>query len=155
MCTMLTARLARASDLSSLLALFEVSEVSAAAQPRERAESIWRDTLAQRGAYVFVSDDVDRIAATCMLITAPNLLREGRRHGFLENVVSHPELRGRGHGKAVVQAALAHAWTVGCHHVLMQSGRADPGVHRFYEALGFQPGLRTAYVASQPAPHTR
>ncbi len=95
MCTMLTARLARASDLPSLLALFEVSEVSAAAQPRERAESIWRDTLAQRGAYVFVSDDVDRIAATCMLITAPNLLREGRRHGFLENVVSHPELRGR------------------------------------------------------------
>lgn len=154
MCTMPTARLARASDLPSLLALFEVSEVSAAAQPRERAEGIWRDTLAQRGAYVFVSDHVDRIAATCMLITAPNLLREGRRHGFLENVVSHPELRGRGHGKAVVQAALAHAWTAGCHHVLMQSGRADPGVHGFYEALGFRPGVRTAYVASRPALHT-
>jgi len=50
-----------------------------------------------------------------------------------------------------VQAALAHAWTAGCHHVLMQSGRADPGVHRFYEARGFQPGLRTAYVAVRPA----
>jgi GNAT superfamily N-acetyltransferase len=154
MLTMPTARLARASDLSSLLALFEVSEVSAAAQPRERAESIWRDTLAQQGLYVFVSDDNDRIAATGMLITAPNLLREGRRHGFLENVVSHPELRGRGHGKAVVQAALAHAWTVDCHHVLMQSGRADPGVHGFYEAMGFQPGLRIAYAFRRPAPHT-
>jgi GNAT superfamily N-acetyltransferase len=154
MLTMLTARLARPSDLSSLLALFEVSEVSAAAQPRERAESIWRDTLAQRGTYVFVSDDTDRIAATCMLITAPNLLRDGRRHAFLENVVSHPELRGRGHGKAVVQAALAHAWAVDCHHVLMQSGRADPRVHGFYEAMGFQPGLRIAYVASRPVPHT-
>ena len=153
MLTMPTARLARASDLPSLLALFEVSEVSAAAHPRERAESIWRDTLAQRGTYVFVSDDDDRIAATCMLITAPNLLREGRRHGFLENVVSHPELRGRGHGKAVVRAALAHAWTVDCHHVLMQSGRADPRVHGFYEAMGFQPGLRTAYAASRPARH--
>jgi len=154
MFTMPAARLARASDLSSLLALLEVSEVSAAAQPRERAESIWRDTFAQQGTYVFVSDDGDRIAATCMLITAPNLLREGRRHGFLENVVSHPELRGRGHGKAVVQAALAHAWAVDCHHVLMQSGRADPGVHGFYEAMGFRPGLRIAYVANRPAPHT-
>ena len=152
MFTMPAARLGRASDLSSLLALFEVSEVSTAAQPCERAESIWRDTLAQRGAYVFVSDDGDRIAATCMLITAPNLLRDGRRHGFLENVVSHPELRGRGHGKAVVQAALAHAWTAGYHHVLMQSSRADPAVHGFCEALGFQPGLRTAYLASRPAP---
>jgi GNAT superfamily N-acetyltransferase len=154
MFTMPTARLARAADLSSLLALFAVSEVSAAAQPRERADSIWRDTLAQRGTYVFVSDDNDRIAATCTLITAPNLLREGRRHGFLENVVSHPELRGRGHGKAVVQAALAHAWTVDCHHVLMQSGRADPRVHGFYEALGFRPGLRIAYAAIRPTPHT-
>jgi GNAT superfamily N-acetyltransferase len=103
---------------------------------------------------VFVSDDTDRIAATCVLITAPNLLRDGRRHAFLENVVSHPELRGRGHGKAVVQAALAHAWTVDCHHVLMQSGRADPGIHGFYEAMGFQSGLRIAYAARRPAPHT-
>ncbi len=47
MFTMPTARLARASDFSSLLALLEVSEVSAAAQPRERAESIWRNTSAR------------------------------------------------------------------------------------------------------------
>ena len=93
------ARLARASDLSSLLALFAVSEVSAAAQPRQRAEGIWQETLAHPGVHVFVSDDRDRIAATCTLVVAPNLLRSGRRHGFLENVVTHPELRGRGHGR--------------------------------------------------------
>jgi hypothetical protein len=69
--------------------------VSAVAQPRERVESIWRETMTQPGISVFVSDDRDRIAATCMLVTAPNLLRGGRRHGFLENVVTHPELRGR------------------------------------------------------------
>jgi hypothetical protein len=34
-----------------------------------------------------------------MLVMAPNLLRGGRHHGFLENVVTHPELRGQGHGK--------------------------------------------------------
>src|SRR6266851_10411309 len=145
------ARLARASDLPSLLALFAMSEVSAAAEPPKRAERIWEDTLAQPGVHVFVSDDGDRIGATCMLVTAPNLLRGGRRHAFLENVVTHPELRGRGYGKAVVQAALAHAWATDCHHVLMQSGRADPRVHAFYEGLGFQPGLRVAYVARRPA----
>lgn len=146
-----TARLARASDLPSLLALFAVSEVSGAAKPRECAERIWQETLAQPGVHVFVSDAQDRIAATCMLITTPNLLRGGRRHGFLENVVTHPALRGRGHGRAVVQAALAHAWASDCHHVLMQSGRADPRVHTFYEQLGFVPGLRVAYVAKRPA----
>jgi GNAT superfamily N-acetyltransferase len=147
---MSVARLARRSDLPSLLSLFDVSEVSAAAKPRERAESIWQEIVAHPGVSVFVSDDRDRIAATCMLITAPNLLRGGKRHGFLENVVTHPELRGQGHGKAVVQAALAHAWATDCHHVLMQSGRADPRVHAFYEGLGFRPGLRVAYVVTRP-----
>jgi len=85
-----------------------------------------------------------------MLVIAPNLLRGGRRHGFLENVVTHPELRGRGHGRAVVLAALGHAWAADCHHVLMQSGRADPRVHAFYERLGFKPGLRVAYAAVRP-----
>jgi GNAT superfamily N-acetyltransferase len=143
------ARFARASDLPSLLSLFAVSEVSAVAGPRERAEGIWQEALALQGVHVFVSDDHDRIAATCMLITAPNLLREGRRHAFLENVVTHPALRGRGHGKAVIRAALAHAWATNCHHVLMQSGRMDPRVHAFYEKTGFKPGLRTAYVAQR------
>lgn len=147
---MVSVRLACFSDLPSLMALFAASEVSAAAQPMARAESIWRESLAQPGLYVFVSDDGARIGATCMLVTSPNLLRGGRRHGFLENVLSHPELRGQGHGRAVVEAALAHAWSVDCHHVLMQSGRADPKVHQFYERLGFKPGLRTAYVAMRP-----
>jgi GNAT superfamily N-acetyltransferase len=144
---MTDARLARASDLSSLISLFDVSEVSAVAQPRDLAESIWLETLAQPGVDVFVSDDGGRIAATCTLVTAPNLLRAGKRHGFLENVVTHPDLRGRGHGTAVVHAALAHAWMTGCHHVLMQSGRADERVHAFYERLGFKPGVRVAYAA--------
>jgi GNAT superfamily N-acetyltransferase len=146
----ITARLARATDLPSLLELFAASEVSPAIQPLERAEKVWRETLERSGIYVFVSDEGERVAATCMLITAPNLLRQGRGHAFLENVVTHPELRGTGHGSAVVRAALAQAWADDCHHVLMQSGRPDPRVHRFYERLGFVPGRRTAYVVLGP-----
>jgi len=146
----LRARRAEAGDLDALLALFRVSEVSAHAEPREQAERIWTETLAQDSVAVFVSARDGMILATCMLISAPNLLRGGRRHGFLENVVTHPDYRGRGHGRAVVAAALAEAWRQHCHHVLMQSGRTDPRVHRFYEGCGFKPGERVAYVATRP-----
>jgi GNAT superfamily N-acetyltransferase len=145
------ARLARTSDLERLLDLFRLSEVSSIAQPADRAERIWSETLAREGVAVFVSESGARIAATCMLITAPNLLRGGRGHGFLENVVTHPECRGQGHGRAVVQAALAEAWARDCYHVLLQSGRKDPRVHRFYESCGFEPGVRIGYVARRPA----
>ena len=147
---MLKARPARPDDLAALLALYRVSEVSAAADPLERAERIWLDMLAREGVTVFVAEAEARIVATCMLITAPNLLRAGRQHGFLENVVTHPQYRGRGFGRAVVGAALAAAWASNCHHVMLQSGRADPRVHRFYEGCGFEPGFRTAYVAKRP-----
>ncbi|WP_027554307.1 GNAT family N-acetyltransferase [Bradyrhizobium sp. Cp5.3] len=148
---MANARLAQTSDLAGLLALFRASDVSASAESREKTEEIWLETLARDDLAVFVSDAEDRIVATCMLITAPNLLRGGRRHGFLENVVTHPDYQGRGHGRAVVAAALTEAWAKGCHQVLMQSGRKDSRVHRFYEACGFVPGLRVGYVARRPA----
>ena len=144
------ARLATTADLDSLLALFAVSEVSRAVEPRGRAEQIWQQTLARDGVAVFVSEADARIVSTCMLVTVPNLLRGGRQHGFIENVVTHPEFQGRGHGRVVIAAALAEAWQRDCHHVLLQSGRADPHVHRFYEGCGFIPGLRTAYAAQRP-----
>jgi len=145
-----TARLARMSDLEHLLDLFRVSEVSSSAEPVERAERILSETLAREGLALFVSEAGERVAATCMLITAPNLLRGGRGHGFIENVVTHPEHRGQGHGRAVVQAALAEAWARDCYHVLLQSGRKDSRVHHFYERLGFEPGIRIGYVARRP-----
>jgi GNAT superfamily N-acetyltransferase len=64
--------------------------------------------------------------------------------------VTHPAFQGRGHGRAVIGAALDEAWQRGCHQVLLQSGRADPRVHRFYESCGFVPGLRIAYAAPRP-----
>jgi len=144
-------RQAEADDLDGLIALFEVSEVSAVAAPRELALQLWTELLARDGVAVFVSDAENQVVATCMLVTVPNLLRAGRQHGFLENVVTHPRCRGQGHGRAVVGAALEEAWRRDCHHVLMQSGRADPRVRRFYEGCGFKPGLRTAYAASRPS----
>jgi GNAT superfamily N-acetyltransferase len=141
------ARLAKSSDLVGLLELFRSSEVSPTVEPIEKAEQIWSEILSHQNAAVFVSVQEAKIIATCMLITTPNLLRAGQRHGFLENVVTHPEFRRQGHGRAVVQAALGAAWARDCYHVLLQSGRKDPGVHRFYERCGFEPGLRTAYVA--------
>lgn len=144
------ARLAQAADLASLLELYRVSEASPGPDPIERAERIWLEMLSRKGISVFVSALDARIVATCMLITAPNLLRAGRQHGFLENVFTHPEFQGQGHGSAVVHAALAAAWTQDCYHVLLQSGRKDPRVHRFYQRCGFEPGLRVGYVVHHP-----
>jgi GNAT superfamily N-acetyltransferase len=63
-----------------------------------------------------------------MLITSPNLLRGGRPHGMIENVVTHPACQRRGHGRAVIGAARDEAWQRGCRQVLLQKrpGRSAP-----------------------------
>lgn len=88
------ARLATMADLGSLLALFAASDVSRSAEPRERAEQIWAETLARDGLVVFASNADTQIVSTCMLIAAPNLLRGGRQHGIIENVVTPSRLSG-------------------------------------------------------------
>ena len=83
-----TARTTRTADLEPLLDLFRASEVSSVVGTIEQAHAIWRQTLDRDGVTVFVSESDGKIVATCMLIAAPNLLRSGRGHAFLENVVT-------------------------------------------------------------------
>lgn len=144
------ARLAVAEDLASLLDLYPHANPKMPKLSEARTQEIWTRTLSHPGSFIFVSDAGLKLAATCMLITAPNLMRGGRGHAFIENVVTHPDFRRQGHGQAVIQAALDAAWEQDCFHVLLQSGRPDPGVHRFYEECGFVPGVRTGYVARRP-----
>src|SRR5258708_38775026 len=100
------ARLADAADLDALLALFAVSDVSRAVEPRARAEQIWQETLARDGLAIFVSEAAATIVSTCMLITVPNLLRGGRQQRLIEKVVTPPNFQGRGHGRARIAASL-------------------------------------------------
>ena len=144
------ARLAVSTDLASLLELYPHANPNMPKLSNERAQEIWASTLSRKGTFIFVSDAESKIVATCMLITAPNLMRGGRQHAFIENVVTHVDFRRQGHGRAVIEAALDAAWDEDCHHVLLQSGRNDPGVHRFYENCGLKPGLRIGYVAHLP-----
>ena len=140
-------RPAARGDLASLMDLYHMAEVSSTAQPEERVQQIWDKLLVNDGVTVFVSVMAQKVIASCVLI---NLLRGGQQHGFLENVVTHPDFRGQGYGGSVVKAALAAAWAEDCYHVLLQSGRKDPQVHRFYERQGFEPGIRTGYVMRRP-----
>ena len=147
------ARIAFANDLVSLLALFDASDVSRYAEPEERAEHIWAEILARDGLFVFVSDADNRIVSTCMLVTVPKLLRGGRQHGSIENVVTHPDYQGLGHGRAVVGAALDDVGDKIAITFLSKTG-GPTRVFTVSTMAGFQPGLRTAYAATRPAKFT-
>ena len=146
---MLIARRAQPDDLEDLLILYRHLNPNMPRLSEHRTREIWGETLANENLSLMVGVVEDRPVATCLLITAPNLMRGGAPHGFLENVVTHPDCRRRGYGKATVRAALDDAWRRGCFQVFLMTGRGrvNPFVLTFYESCGFEQGGKTGFVA--------
>ena len=142
-------RRAEPGDLEPLQRLYLHLNPNMPIVPAERAQEIWSDLLSRKGIAVFVALVEAQIVATCVLITAPNLMRGGRPHGLIENVVTHRDFRRQGHGRAVMKAAFDAAWAEGCHNVMLLTGRKDPAVHRFYQSCGFETG-KTGYWVRRP-----
>lgn len=65
----------------------------------------------------------------------------------IENVVTHADHRGQRHGKALLDYALAFAWSQGCYKVMRRTGRKDEAAFRFDESAGFDRYEKQAFIA--------
>jgi ribosomal protein S18 acetylase RimI-like enzyme len=107
--------------------------------------------FAHPGLTHFGRFDGTALIASCNLAVVPNLTRGGRSYGVIENVVTHADHRGRGHGMAVIRHAINSAWAAGCYKVVLTTSRQDPAVWAFYERCGFDGGDKRAFVIRRPA----
>ncbi|MFO1171758.1 MAG: GNAT family N-acetyltransferase [Hyphomicrobiaceae bacterium] len=143
-------RTAELADLPALLMLYRHLNPEMPSLPPGEAERIWQETLARPGMTVLVAPVGEELAAACTLITAPNLLRGGAPHAFIETVVTHTGHRRQGYGQAVVAAALAKAWALGCYQVMLLTTHTNPTAHTFYRACGFTADHKAGFVIRRP-----
>jgi GNAT superfamily N-acetyltransferase len=87
--------------------------------------------------------------ATCVLAIIPNLTRGARSFGVIENVVTNPNRRRTGVGRAIIAATLQAAWDADCYKVMLASGR-DEDTLQFYERCGFKRGSKTYFEIRKP-----
>ena len=95
----------------------------------------------------FVGEEFGKIISTCALTIIPNFTRGSRPYGLIENVVTDPNFRKKGHATSVLLYALSEAWRIGCYKVMLETGRKDEDTLRFYEKAGFKRGVKTAFIA--------
>lgn len=142
-----------AHDLDALLALYEHLHESDTPRPaRSRVEQVWHQALANPDIRYFGNFVEGKLVSACTVTVIPNLTRSCRPYAVIENVVTQRELRGRGHGKAVLQAALDFAWGRDCYKVMLMTSRLDPAVFGFYESAGFRRDRKQAFVAERSQP---
>lgn len=97
-----------------------------------------------------------KVLSTCTLIVIPNFTRGGRPYAIIENVVTHPDYRGKGLGTAVLDAACDRAWIYDCYKVMLSTGSSLASTLAFYERAGFEQsrtGFQKRRLPKRPDTH--
>lgn len=128
----MTCRALRASDATAACALYKelVGDIAVADAQR------FAEVVAHPGTTVFGAEENGAVVAIATVHVLPNMTFGGRPYALIENVVTASSMQGRGHGRAVMETAVAHAWQQGCYKIMLLTGRTARA-RGFYEALGF------------------
>jgi len=86
---------------------------------------------------VLVAELDGQVVAVCQLIVFRHLQRRGALCAEIESMHVHPDLRRRGIGGQLLQAAVDAAGHAGCYRVQLTSNLQRTDAHRFYERHGF------------------
>jgi GNAT superfamily N-acetyltransferase len=145
----MTKREAIKSDLPALLELYKhlsVDPVDPIPEVDERSTAIWDEILADKNHRVLLIEADGKPVATCVLLIVPNLTRGARPYAIIENVVTHPDARKQGYGKAVLDYARDIAIAHNCYKIMLMTGRKDEATLRFYGNCGYNCTDKTAFI---------
>lgn len=123
-------------DLDDAMALYRSLVGDGALPEGAPARARWAAILGHPGTSVLGAEADGRVASMATLHLMPNMTWGGRPYALIENAVTLAASRGRGLGRAVVEAAVRTAWEADAYKVMLLTGR-DAGAAGFYEALGF------------------
>ena len=126
------------SDIPQLLSLYSHLHPADQSPNLGVAERSFEDLQKYDGSTIFVGTIEDVLVASCTLIVIPNLTRNARSYGLIENVVTHNDHRNRGFGKRLLKAAIEAAWEADCYKVMLMTGSKKPSTLAFYESAGFE-----------------
>lgn len=134
----MAARCAEYKDLEGILELYKLLIPDDEKAEEARLMSLWEEIIGNPGRYRYlVAEEEGRILATCNIALVPNLSHGGRPFGIIENVITHPDARRKGFGRAVLEKALDFARETCCCKVMLLSGSHRTEAHAFYKSLGF------------------
>lgn len=104
--------------------------------PDIAAPSAFARLIDHPGTFVAGAHSSGELISMATLHLMPNMTQGGRPYGVIENVVTHPDHRGKGHMRGVMAHLHKQAWKNDAYKIMLMTGR-DTGAKGFYEKLGY------------------
>ena len=139
-------REAEDADLDALLKLYCHLHESTIPEDSPQLRNTWKRMMEDGDHHVIVYEHRGNIVSSCICVIIPNLTRNVRPYGFVENVVTHEAYRGRGYASTCLAYAKELAKRNNCYKLMLLTGAKDEKTLTFYRNAGFNSADKTAFV---------
>lgn len=134
------------SELGSLLELYLFLHEDSIPEKGAHLRRTWAQILRDDNHHILVNEVDGKIVASCVCVIIPNLTRNVRPYAFVENVVTHPDYRGRGCATACLNYAREIARKENCYKMMLLTGSKEEATLRFYKKAGYNSTDKTAFI---------
>lgn len=114
--------------------------------PQELTLELWERLVNDPDYHLIAAEEDGRLAATCTCVVIPNLTHGPRPYAWVENVVTHPDYRGRGLATACLDYAKEIALRENCYRLVLMTGSKLESTLRFYERAGYNRTDKTGFI---------
>lgn len=133
-------------DLSQLFELYSFLHDNAIPPLNDEIMELWDGILNDPHHHIVVGVENGSIVSSCVLIIVPNLTRNQRPYALIENVVTHPEHRGKGYATQLLHHAKAIAAGSNCYKIMLMTGSKKESTLNFYKKAGYNTTDKTAFI---------
>ena len=139
-------REAKREDLHALLELYLFLHEESKPERDAHLEKTWDQIMEDPNHHLIVNEIDGTIISSCVCVIIPNLTRNVRPYAFVENVVTHPDYRGKRYAGECLDYAKRVAEQENCYKMMLLTGSRNPETLRFYERAGYNSTDKTAFI---------
>jgi len=134
------------SELHALLELYTHLHETNIPEMTAHLKHTWDQILQDQNHHIIVNEVDGKLVSSCVCVIIPNLTRGIRPYGFIENVVTHSDYRGKGLATECLNYAKEIAIHENCYKMmLLTSAKSEETLH-FYRNAGYNSSDKTAFI---------
>ena len=134
------------NELSKLLNLYLYLHEKSVPERTEHLKTTWETIIKDKNHHIIVNEADNKIVSSCVCVIIPNLTRNVRPYGFIENVVTHADYRGKGYATACLNYAKELAQKSDCYKMMLLTCSKNDKTLNFYKKAGYNSEDKTAFI---------